>query len=243
MSKVSRKFLTAIILLLAFIVFTALVKFVSVEAIGPNGTEIGLAGLNQFFKDTLNDPEHPILLSMDTWYTITKLLAAFSIACGGCGFGLVGLIQLIRRKNLFKVNYIILLLGCLYILLGILYVFFDKVAVNYRPILEPDGTLEASFPSSHTLLVVTIMLTAMIALPKLLKNRALVALLDLVAIVTMTAMIAGRLFSGVHWFTDIFAGVLFSTALTAFFSAFVALVGRNIRRKKKRARKKAAARA
>lgn len=240
MSRVSRKFLTAFILLLAFLAFSALVKFVGVEAIGPNGTEVGLAGLNQFFNDLVNDREY--LFSMDTWYTISKLLAAFSIAFGCC-FALAGLIQLIRRKNVFKVNYVILLLGCVYILLGVLYVFFSKYSLNFRPVLEPDGTLETSFPSSHTLLVVTIMLTAIIALPKLVKSRALVALLDVVAVVTMIAMVVSRLFSGVHWFTDILGGILFSATIAAFFSAFVSLVGRNIRRKKKLARRKAAHRA
>ena len=251
MSKVSRKFLTALILLLAFALFTVILMKVDVESLkvmdathAPTAVEtpVGLAGLNQFVQDQLNDPNRPILFSMDMWYTISKLLAAFSIAFGCC-FALAGLIQLIRRKNVFKVNYVILLLGCVYILLGVLYVFFSKYSLNFRPVLEPDGTLETSFPSSHTLLVVTIMLTAIIALPKLVKNRALVALLDVVAVVTMIAMVVARLLSGVHWFTDILGGILFSAAIAAFFSAFVALVGRRIRRKKKLAKLKAARRA
>lgn len=230
MKRVSKKFFTAALLLLVFIAYTALVTKVDVAAIGPNGTSVGLAGLNQYFNDLVNSRQ--FIFPMDMWYTITKLLAAFSIACG-CGFGLVGLIQLIREKSLLKVNYVILLLGCVYVTLGVLYVVFAKYPFNYRPVLEADGTLEASFPSSHTLLVVTIMLTAMRALPKLVKEKVLLTVADIIAIAAMILMVVGRLLSGVHWFTDILGGVLLSVALEALFSAFVSLVGHNVRKKKR----------
>jgi len=61
----------------------------------------------------------------------------------------------IRRKELLAG---ILLLGAYYVLVILCYLLFEMVPINYRPILI-NGNLEASYPSSTTLLVLSVMPT------------------------------------------------------------------------------------
>ena len=114
-----------------------------------------------------------------------------------------------------KVDKEILLLGCLYIVTLALYVFFEKVIVNYRPMLMPGGEgPEASFPSSHTMLVCVIMGSGLRLLKKYTKkNQTLQLVLTVVFCLILALTVAGRLLSGVHWFTDVLGGLLLSAAL------------------------------
>ena len=72
------------------------------------------------------------------------------------GFGMLGLLQWIRRKSIAKVDRDILLLGGYYILVILDYLIFEMIPINYRPILI-NGVMEASYPSSTTLLVLSVM--------------------------------------------------------------------------------------
>ena len=90
-------------------------------------------------------------------YTITDWLGLVPIAV--CiGFGMLGLMQWIRRKSITKVDRDILLLGGYYILVILGYLIFEMIPINYRPILI-EGAMEASYPSSTTLLVLSVMPT------------------------------------------------------------------------------------
>ena len=90
-------------------------------------------------------------------YTITDWLGLVPIfIC--LIFAGIGLAQLIQRKSLFRVDYDIIVLGIYYIIVIFGYLIFEMIPINYRPVLI-DGFMEASYPSSTTLLVLSVMPT------------------------------------------------------------------------------------
>jgi undecaprenyl-diphosphatase len=138
------------------------------------------------------------------------------------GFALLGLVQWIKRKQLLKVDYNILILGGFYIVVMAVYVLFELLVVNYRPVLI-DGVLEASYPSSTTMLVMCVMPTAIMQLNERIKTKILKRLVTSSIIVFVGFMVIGRLVSGVHWFTDIIGGALLSLGLVLMYRAVVRL--------------------
>ena len=197
-------------LVVAFVLWTILVCFVDVRAIGPEGSSVGFATLNGFVHE----------LTGVNWilYTVTDWLGIVPIAVA-LGFAILGLVQLIKRKSLWKVEHSILVLGVFYIVVMAVYIFFEVVAINYRPTLI-DGYLEASYPSSTTMLVMCVMPTAAMQLNARIKNTVLRRFV-VIAIVVFTAfMVIGRLVSGVHWITDIIGGALLSVGLVTIYDVF-----------------------
>ena len=197
-------------LVVAFVLWTILVCFVDVRAIGPEGSSVGFAALNGFVHE----------LTGVNWflYTITDWLGIVPIAVA-LGFAILGLVQLIKRKSLWKVDHSILVLGVFYIVVMAAYIFFEVVVINYRPTLI-DGYLEASYPSSTTMLVMCVMPTAAMQLNARIKNTVL-RRFAVIAIVVFTAfMVIGRLVSGVHWITDIIGGALLSAGLVTMYDVF-----------------------
>ena len=148
------------------------------------------------------------------------------------GFAILGLVQWIKRKSLFKVDRSILVLGGFYIVVMAVYILFEMVVINYRPILI-DGYLEASYPSSTTMLVMCVMPTAMMQLRTRIKNKVFSRCV-MVAIATFVAfMVIGRLVSGVHWITDIIGGALFSAGIVMIYKAIINLCEHNVDEQKK----------
>ena len=202
-SKNKKMLILGAALLVAFILWTVLVCLVDVQAIGPNGSTVGLAALNELVH----------VLTGANWilYTVTDWLEFVPIAVAS-GYAILGLIQLIKRKSLWKVDYSILTLGVFYIVVIAAYIFFEMVVINYRPVLI-DGHLEASYPSSTTMLVMCVMPATAIKLNVHIKN-ALFRWCIIVAIITFTAfMVVARLLSGVHWITDIIGSALLIAGL------------------------------
>ena len=194
---------TGLGLLLAFALWTVLILFVDVHKAGPNETEVGFATLNIWF--------HRLTGEHMTLYTITDWLGLVPIAV--ClGFGALGLIQLIRRKGLQSVDPDILLLGGYYVLVILGYLFFEAVPVNYRPVLI-GGRLEASYPSSTTLLVLSVMPTLKLQINRRSKSSVLKGIVDVFVVLFSSFMVIARLVSGVHWITDIIGAVLMSGGL------------------------------
>ena len=144
------------------------------------------------------------------WYHITDWLGLVPIFMAMV-YSLIGLIQLIKRKSFFKVDKEIIILGLFYIVVISLYIFFEKVIVNYRPILM-NGFLEASYPSSHTLMTISLCGSSIILNKKLLNNK-ITRVIDVLSLVIILITVIGRLISGVHWFTDIIGGIFISIAL------------------------------
>lgn len=209
--KSKNNFMIAGGLLFIFILFTIAVMKADVAAIGPKGSLVGLAKINRFMFENLGT--HPI------WDMITEVLlvTAFLIVLL---FGIIGMKQLVERKSLWKVDGGILLLAVFYVFLAAFYELFEVAVVNYRPILE-DGELAASFPSSHTMLICSIVGSAMVLFDRMLTNKVVRNVVEIIGGIILILAVMGRLLAGVHWFTDILGGVLLSAALVMFYDASV----------------------
>ncbi len=202
-------FWTGMGLLASFVLWTVLVCFVDVRAIGPDASSVGFASLNGLV--------HEITGVNRLLYTVTDWLGLVPIATA-VGFAILGLVQWIKRKSLFRTDRSLLALGVFYLAVTAVYVFFEAVVVNYRPTLI-DGYLEASYPSSTTVLVLCVMSTAMMQLHARIKSNICRRCVTL-AIAAFTAfMVTGRLVSGVHWITDIIGGVLVSAGLVLLYAS------------------------
>ena len=170
---------------------------------GVNGTSVGFAAVNTWF--------HRMTGVHMGIYTITDWLGLVPIAI--CmGFGILGLMQWIRRKSIVQVDKDILLLGGYYILVIIGYLIFEMIPINYRPILI-DGAMEASYPSSTTLLVLSVMPTLLFQVNRRAKNPTARRITAAFVVLFSAFMVIGRLIAGVHWLTDIVGSVLLSAGL------------------------------
>lgn len=206
-----RKIIAGLGLLAAFAVWTAALGKIGVAPIGPSGSRVGFAALNRAVHSLTG--VHMSLYTLTDWLGLVPVFFAL-------GFALLGLCQWVRRGSLRKVDPSILLLGCFYIAVIGAYLFFERYAVNYRPVLI-HGVLECSYPSSTTLLVLCVMPTAATQLRRRIRNplfRRLVT--GLIAAFTCFTVL-GRLLSGVHWFTDIVGGILLSGGLVLLYSAAI----------------------
>jgi undecaprenyl-diphosphatase len=112
----------------------------------------------------------------------------------------------------------LLALGCFYVAVLGVYLLFEKLEVNYRPVLI-DGCLEASYPSSTTLLTLCVMPTAATQLWGRIKRKTLRCCVVCAILGFTFFMVVARLVSGVHWLTDILGGVLLSGGLVAGYEA------------------------
>ena len=201
--------LTAGLLLLgAFALWTVAVCLVDVRPIGPNGSSVGFAALN--------GAVHAVLGVCWPLYTITDWLGLVPMGFV-FGFALLGLVQLIRRRSLGRVDRDILVLGGFYLVVAA-YLLFEKFAVNYRPVLI-DGFLEASYPSSTTMLTLCVIPTAMLQLRRRIPRAGLRRVILWMLGIFTAFMVVGRLLSGVHWLTDIVGGALLSAGLVALYAA------------------------
>lgn len=199
---------TATALLGLFFIFTAIVITVDVQPIGPDGSKVGLATMNGAFADTIGYNE--------LWYDISELAGLIPLAIAGC-FAILGLCQAIKRKSLLKIDSHLFVLAAFYAMLIFAYLDFELMVINYRPVLI-DSELEASYPSSHTMLAIGIMTTAIFELHELIKSKkALLIAADVFCGAVLLVVLLGRLLSGVHWLSDIIAGVLLSAALICFY--------------------------
>ena len=209
MRKEKREFFLAVLLFVAFAVWTVLVSLVDVRGIGPNCSRVGFA--------TLNGKIHGAMGVNMALYTVTDWLGLVPVFVM-LGFAVLGLLQWIKRKNILRVDFDILLLGAFYIVVFGFYVLFEYFAINYRPVLI-DGYLEASYPSSTTMLVTCVMPTAAMQLDARIKNRAVKSCALTLCYAFSAFMIIGRFISGVHWLSDIIGGLLLSASLvTAYHS-------------------------
>lgn len=208
-----RNFCLAAGILVVFILWTAAVCTVDVQAIGPHGSSVGFASLNRLFHDLTG--VHMGLYTLTDWLALVPL--GFVL-----GFGLLGLIQWFGRKSLRKVDFSILVLGGFYLAVLAGFLLFEIFPINYRPVLI-DGVLEVSYPSSTTLLVMCMIPTAMLQFRTRTKNRVLRRWVGLLLGAFLVFMVIGRLLSGVHWLTDIIGGGLLSAGLVMLYAAICAL--------------------
>ena len=201
--KEKRNLLTGVGLIGAFALWTVLIQRVDVQVVGQNGTKIGFADFNEWF--------HQLTGVHMTLYTITDWLGLVPIFICLC-FGVMGLVQLIKRRSLLRVDSDILLLGVYYVMVIECYLIFEMITINYRPVLI-EGRLEASYPSSTTLLVLSVMPTLMFQANMRVSNAMIRKAVAVFVVAFSVFMVIGRLISGVHWATDIIGSVLFSAGL------------------------------
>ena len=201
-----RNLIISILLLMFSIIFIVLLKTVDIKCNAVNNSCIGFATVNQFMFNKIG-------VNM-VWYTITDWLGIIPILMSMV-YALVGLKQLIKRKSIKKVDNEIIILGIFYIIVISIYVLFENYIINYRPILM-NGFLEASFPSSHTLITICLCGSSIIVNNRLLKKK-FTKMLNVISLFIIIITIIGRLISGVHWFTDIIGGILISSFLLMLF--------------------------
>ena len=198
-------------LLLLFILWTVLIQCVDVQAVGPQESKVGFAAWNVWF--------HTLTGENMTLYTITDWLGLVPILICGC-FGILGLRQWIQRKKLLQVDSDILFLGIYYVVVILGYLLFEIIPINYRPVLI-DGYLEASYPSSTTLLVLSVLPTLKFQMDRRCENQTLRSLATAFTVLFSAFMVIGRLISGVHWLTDILGSVFLSAGLFLLYCAAV----------------------
>ena len=193
----------------AFVLWTAALYFVDVQPIGPDGSLVGFGTVNGYVHSLTG--VHFVL------YTVTDWLGLVPIAVCAV-FGVMGLAQLVKRKSLQKVDRDIIVMGIYYVAVIALYLLFEAVKVNCRPVLI-NGVLEASYPSSTTMLVMCVMPTAAMQAEKRIKNSMLKKCAVAAAYAFTVFMVTARFVSGVHWFSDIVGGVLLSAGMVMLYSA------------------------
>ncbi|MBP5159413.1 MAG: phosphatase PAP2 family protein [Lachnospiraceae bacterium] len=192
---------------IGFMLFTLLVMFVDVKAVGPEGTGVGFSAVNKAIADAF-----PYRAA---FYKISKYAGYLTIAIAAC-FAAYGVLMAVVRKSLKKVDRDIYVLAGLYVLVVIFYVLFDKVVINYRPVLE-DGAIEASYPSTHTMLAICILMSAATEIGIRVKENRLRLAIKACLYLLMVIVILARFFSGVHWLTDFVGAALLSIALVRLF--------------------------
>lgn len=209
--KKNQNVLAGILLLAGFAVWTFLIQTVDVQPIGPNGSSVGFAALNGWFHQLTG--VHWMLYTLTDWLGLVPICVCLIFA--GAGF-----VQLVQRRSLFKVDLDIIMLGAYYVLVIFGYLLFEMVPINYRPVLI-EGFLEASYPSSTTLLVLSVMPTLYFQAQRRLTASALRQTIRIFSVLFSAFMVLGRLVSGVHWLTDIMGAVLLSSGIFLIYKASV----------------------
>ena len=235
--KIRVRYTLFVVFLVLFAALTFAVQKVDVQTYQPKeylseettvyegaAPQIGLASINLKVQEKLGENE--------LCYKITKLIGYFALATVPC-FGLLGLAQLVRKK---RVDGDLWALLVHYVLVAGCYVAFEKYIVNYRPVLE-EGVLEASYPSSHTMLAVALLGAAVVQMKKRIRVKPLRWFVDLILIALILAMVAGRMLSGIHWMTDILGGVLIGLALVNLYAAVFTQIRRAQKKKAKKHRR------
>ena len=233
--KDSKKYLiSSIILVVIAIVYTLLVKFVDVSAIGPEASKVGFHTLNGYVRD--------LLPYNDTFYKISKY-AGFIPLAFALFYGALGCLSLIKTKSLKKVDNKLFILAGFYVVVLVVYFLFEKVVINYRPfIIDVKEGLEASYPSTHTLLALCFCGSSLLISKYFIKNDLFRRLVNIGTWFLMVFIVVTRVISGVHWISDIIGGIIISLALLNIFYMGILMTDEVTKEKKEKRSKKREAR-
>ena len=195
-------------------------KVKDVEAIGPKNTEVGLAFLNEWFRNLFHYGEEGYF---KFWYVFTQILGYVSYAV--CAFwSVLYWREVIKTKgwNGVGVDKNLMATWWLYLLTMIICLVFSRVAINYRPLVMPGKTkLAVSFPSIHVILFIIAWGSTIFHVADIFSERKkLVIVLHSICTFFMVLGIIGRMISGVNWFTDILGGIGFGLTLLLIYSFF-----------------------
>ena len=205
----------AVIMTVVTILMTVLVATVDVQPVGVEGTDLGFASINTGFFNRFGENH--------TFYLLSKLAGLICFAVAG-GFGIFFLIRFIQCKSLEKVDRNLTVLMLLYLATAIVYVLFEKFAINYRPVLRDKG-LESSYPSTHAMIAYVIMVSAVDQWNIYIKNEKLLTIATAASFLVLALVIIARILSGVHWITDVIGGILFGDMLIAWYRAVLTKSG------------------
>lgn len=206
-----RNVFAGITLIIAFLVWTVLILLIDVQPLGQNGSNIGFSTFNIWFHKLTG--VHMDIYIITDWLGLVPVVVCML-------FGGIGLMQLIKRRSLFKVDYDIIVLGVYYIVVILGYLVFEVIPINYRPILI-EGVMEVSYPSSTTLLVLSVMPTLFYQTNQRVENKAFQKVINIFTVAFSGFMVIGRLIAGVHWFTDIVGGIILSAGLFSIYKGVV----------------------
>lgn len=199
------------ILIVAFVIWTVLIQVLDVQPVGTNGSKVGFATLNCWFHNFTG-----VNLAI---YTITDWLGLVPLFVCIMFWG-IGFVQLIKRKSLLKVDCDLTFLGMHYIMVIFVFLIFEIFPINYRPILI-EGVMEASYPSSTTLLVLSVMPTLNFHINQRLESGVVKKIICVLSYIFSAFMVIGRMICGVHWLTDIVGSVMISVGLFCVYKAAV----------------------
>ena len=209
----NRNLLLGLLFIGLFILWTILIQTVDVKPIGVNDTNIGLSTMNVSFHKWIGS--NMFLYIITDWLGLVPVFLCLV-------FGVLGFVQLIQRRSIVKVDKDLIVLGFYYVLVIGSYLLFEMIPINYRPILI-DGRMEASYPSSTTLLVLSVMPTLIFQVNQRLENPVFRKIICISTSIFSAFMVIGRLVSGVHWFTDIVGSIMLSAGMFCIYKAFVLL--------------------
>ena len=207
--KTKKYFFIGGMLFVLFAVFTIMVMQLDVQPIGPEQSRVGFAALNKSVFEFLGESL--------VWYHVTEWTGVIAVLIA-LGFSVLGLVQLIKIRSIKKVDKNLKMLGIFYMVVIICYFFFEIFTVNYRPVIL-NGGLEASYPSSHSMAILCIMSSAAMQFQIRIKKKEFRKFLVAASGVIIAVTMIGRLLSGVHWATDIFAGTLLGSSLSILYYA------------------------
>ena len=190
-----------------FVLWTILVKVVDGETIY-NGTKLGFYHLNYKFGDLVTE-----FGKYEFMRTVSDILLYVSFGYVGI-LVTVAIIQLIKYKSLKKINPIFFFLAGAYVLVVILFGFFELVHVNYSPD-SIVGSLKASYPSTHVFVGGCFYLLSSYALLKFLwvKDNLYKTLIHLSTVILTCLLVLTRLLAVKHWLTDIIGAVILMLAV------------------------------
>lgn len=215
MKREKRTLLTSGILLTLFAVWTIVIQNVDVHPIGQGSTNVGLATLNGWFHKLTG--VHMQIYVITDWLGLVPIAVCMVFA--GIGFG-----QLVKRRSFLHVDGDIIILGIYYVIVMVVYLVFEIIPINYRPILI-EGRMETSYPSSTTLLVLSVMMTLVEQVRRRVKNTVIERSIRIATVCFTWGMVLGRLICGVHWVTDIIGGILLSCSLFWGYKSLILLWG------------------
>lgn len=188
--------------LVVFVVWTVLVKVIDVQYVGAAGF-LGFYSLNTQINDFVQSQ------NTELFNKLTDVLMYIAISTL-VPFAVVGLVQLIKRKDLKKVDSAIYIILAGYVAMVVIYLAFEIVKINYSP-LSTAEELKASYPSSHVMIYSVMMGAAVLGLLHFARmHDDLKLLINIFYMFSTFGMAALRLLSGQHYFTDIIGALLVS---------------------------------
>ena len=203
-----------LILFALFFAYTCACLMVDVAQFAPqsvNGDAIESTQTTDIGFQKLNLSVHNALGFRQVFYRLSEYIGYLALLAGAC-IGLIWLLRLIKTKKLLGVDAGLNAAIAAMALMVVFYVLFEALKLNFRPVILDDG-LEASYPSSHTLLGCVVFGCAAMVSADIFKDKGLARSVSALCYIIAAVLTLFRALSGVHWISDIIGGVILSAAI------------------------------